>query len=90
MAVVSRRAQHVTITPHFRYTSQADDHFLVWLLQESSDFSDDQVSLPTLLPANNLTVMFDDTNSTDTIFVVSYGSEAEVITPPMYACNVSS
>lgn len=70
--------------------SQADDPFFVWLLQDTSDFFDDQVSLPTFLPANNLTVMLDDTNSTDTMFVVGYGGEAEVITPPMYACNVSS
>ena len=28
-------------------------------------------------------------NDTEAIFVVSYGSEAEIVTPPAYACNVS-
>lgn len=34
--------------------------------------------------------MIEDTNGTDAIFVVSYGSEAEIVTPPAYACNAST
>ncbi|DBA87350.1 hypothetical protein WJX77_006476 [Trebouxia sp. C0004] len=52
-----------------------------------SSFYDGQ-SLPTLFPKNNLTVMIEETNRTDAIFVISYGSEAEIVTPPAYACNI--
>ena len=56
-------------------------------LQGLSSFHDGQV-LPTLFPNNNLTVMVDEANNTEAIFIVSYGSEAEIVTPPAYACNV--
>lgn len=57
-------------------------------LQGLSSFYDGQ-NLPTLFPNNNLTVMIEETNRTDAIFVTSYGSEAEIVTPPAYACNAS-
>ena len=58
-------------------------------LQGLSSFYDGQ-NLPTLFPNNNLTVMIEETNKTDAIYVISYGSEAEIVTPPAYACNAST
>lgn len=49
----------------------------------------DDITLPTLLENANLTIMTDEVNSTEVITVVSYGSEATVVTPAAYACNVS-
>ena len=57
-------------------------------MQGLSSFYDGQV-LPTLFPNNNLSIMIEAANDTEAIFVVSYGSEAEIVTPPAYACNVS-
>lgn len=47
------------------------------------------IVLPTLLDSANLTIMADEVNSTEVVTVVSYGSEATVVTPAAYACNVS-
>ncbi len=58
-------------------------------LQGLSSFYDGQI-LPTLFPKNNLTVMIEETNKTEAIFLISYGSEAEIVTPPAYACNAST
>lgn len=44
---------------------------------------------PTLLDNANVTIMADEVNSTEVVTVVSYGSEATVVTPAAYACNVS-
>ncbi|KAL0022767.1 hypothetical protein WJX79_002551 [Trebouxia sp. C0005] len=63
-------------------------HIAIEALPGLSSFYDGQ-NLPTLFPNNNLTVMIEETNRTDAIFVTSYGSEAEIVTPPAYACNAS-
>lgn len=57
-------------------------------LQTESDFVDGEV-LPTLLMGSNLTILVDEVNSTEIVTVVSYASEAIVVTPAAYACNVS-
>ena len=49
----------------------------------------DTITLPTLLENANLTIMADEVNSTEVVTVMSYGSEATVVTPAAYACNVS-
>lgn len=65
-------------------------HFLycAWL-QDYSEFYDGQV-LPTLYSGGNLTVITDEVNGTEQIIIVSPASEATIITPPIYACNVRS
>ena len=49
----------------------------------------DTVTLPTLLTGANLTIMTDEVNSTEVVTVVSFASEATIVTPPAFACNVS-
>ena len=49
----------------------------------------DTITLSTLLENANLTIMADEVNSTEVVTVMSYGSEATVVTPAAYACNVS-
>ena len=58
------------------------------ILQDTDDFEDGAV-LQTLLDNGNLTVVVETQNGTDSVFITSYGSEAAVVTPPAYACNVS-
>ncbi|KAL0052238.1 hypothetical protein WJX82_010393 [Trebouxia sp. C0006] len=62
-------------------------HIATEALPGLSSFYDGQI-LPTLFPKNNLTVMIEETNKTEAIFLISYGSEAEIVTPPAYACNI--
>ncbi len=76
-------SQHVQ-----RLRGQIRDNLLHGL-QGLSSFYDGQ-NLPTLFPENNLTVMIEETNKTDAIFLISYGSEAQIVTPPAYACNAST
>jgi len=57
-------------------------------LQNFSDFRDGEM-LSTLTPAANLTIFVDEINSTESIYIETYGTEVMVITPPAYACNVS-
>ena len=47
------------------------------------------VVLPTVLRDANITLMGEEVNSTEVITVVSYASEATVVTPAAFACNVS-
>ena len=49
----------------------------------------DMITLPTLLPEANVTIMTDEVNSTEVVTVVSFASEATVVTPAAFACNVS-
>ena len=49
----------------------------------------DMVTLPTLLPDANVTIMTDEVNSTEVFTVVSFASEATIVTPAAFACNVS-
>ena len=56
-------------------------------MQDPSSFVDDEV-LPTL-EGGNLTVVLDEVNGTETVTVISPGSEGTIVTPPQYACNVS-
>ena len=65
------------------------DNKWVFFLQETNDFHDDQV-LPTFLQDKNLTVKVDNRQNPDKLSIVSYGSRAKIVTPPIYACNVSS
>lgn len=58
------------------------------VLQSESDFRDGEV-LPTSLRGSNLTIVTDEVNNTEYITVVGYASEATVVTPAAYACNVS-
>ena len=57
-------------------------------MQNFSDFQDGEV-LSTLTPAANLTIYVDEINSTESVYIETYGTEVMVITPPAYACNVS-
>ena len=57
-------------------------------LQSESDFVEDEV-FETLLAASNLTVSREEVNGTEVTYVDSYGSEAAIVTPAIYACNVS-
>ena len=59
------------------------------VLQDYNEFYDGQV-LPTLYSGGNLTVITDNVNGTEQIIIVSPASEAMIITPPIYACNVRS
>ncbi|KAL3140940.1 hypothetical protein ABBQ32_005469 [Trebouxia sp. C0010 RCD-2024] len=56
-------------------------------LPETNDFHDDQV-LPTFLQDKNLTVKVDNRQNPDKLSIVSYGSRAKIVTPPIYACNL--
>lgn len=58
-------------------------------LQSESNFIDGEV-LPTMLENSNVTIMVDEVNNTEIVTVISYASEATVVTPAAYACNVSS
>lgn len=49
----------------------------------------DMVTLPTLLTGANLTIMTDEVNSTEIVTVMSFASEATIVTPAASACNVS-
>ena len=49
----------------------------------------DMITLPTLLTDANVTIMADEVNSTEVVTIMSFGSEATVVTPASYACNVS-
>lgn len=49
----------------------------------------DMITLPTLLTGANLTIMTDEVNSTEVVTVMSFGSEATIVTPASFACNVS-
>lgn len=49
----------------------------------------DMVTLPTLLDGANITIMTDEVNSTEVVTVMSFASEATVVTPAAFACNVS-
>ena len=46
--------------------------------------------LYTDLSGANLTISTETVNNTETVTVISYGSEATIVTPAAYACNVSS
>ena len=50
----------------------------------------DSEVLPTMLENSNVTIMVDEVNNTEIVTVISYASEATVVTPAAYACNVSS
>ena len=61
---------------------------IVLVLQSESAFADGEV-LPTSLRGSNLTIVTDEVNNTEYITVVGYASEATIVTPAAYACNVS-
>ena len=82
-----RNASFIPLQVHNLVSTICDG--LTYGLQGLSSFYDGQ-NLPTLFPKNNLTVMIEETNKTDAIFLISYGSEAEIVTPPAYACNAST
>lgn len=48
----------------------------------------DMITLPTLLTDANVTIMADEVNSTEVVTIMSFGSEATVVTPASYACNL--
>lgn len=79
-----------TVTARAR-SSKSDDFHLCGILKPifvvQSDM--DMVSLPTLLDGANITIMTDDINSTEVVTVMSFASEATVVTPAAFACNVS-
>ena len=57
-------------------------------MQNYSSFHNGQ-SLPTLLKGQNLTVIYQQVNTTQVITIQSPGSAGHISTPPTYACNVS-
>lgn len=60
--------------------------------QTLDDFEDGQ-NLPTLLTSSiddNLTAIVDDVNNQTQVFIASFGSIVRIVTPPAYACNVST
>jgi len=48
----------------------------------------DMITLPTLLTGANVTIMSDEVNSTEVVTVMSFGSEATIVTPASFACNL--
>jgi hypothetical protein len=58
------------------------------VMQNTSDFHDGE-SLPTFVKGQNLTVIYQQVNTTEVITIQSPGSAGHIFTPPNYACNVS-
>ena len=57
-------------------------------MQTTTDFHNGE-SLPTFLEGQNVTVIFQQVNTTEVITIQSPGSAGHILTPPNYACNVS-
>lgn len=65
--------------------------FCFWL-QTLDDFEDGE-NLPTVLTStldDNLTAIVEEVNNQTQVLIASFGSVVRIVTPPAYACNVST
>lgn len=85
LATFNLTAEEALTSPSTSLVLQA--HVVSGAILSEGDFVDGEV-LPTVLEGSNITTLIDEVNNTETVTVVSFASEATIVTPATYACNL--
>nr|QOL01189.1 putative extracellular protein TR9_002 [Trebouxia lynnae] len=85
LAAANITAEDALASPYNRIVLEY--HLIPGAIMSESAFADGEV-LPTSLRGSNLTIVTDEVNNTEYITVVGYASEATIVTPAAYACNL--